>query len=203
MTVLIGYDANAGRKARRRNSFGEMISMRMRSLTAAAIGAAWLCAGAASAQQPPAPPNLDAVPEKMPWATPYGPRITAARAQAAIEAAVAEATKRGWDLNIAVVSPGGGLIAFLRMDNAQIASISIAEHRARVAARYRRPTKVFEDAVQKAGLNYILTLDDVIASRGGIPLIENDKIIGAIGCSGGTGSQDEVVCQAGAATINK
>ena len=182
--------------------------MRMRIVTAAAIGAARLLAGAASAQQQPAappagPPNLDAVPDKMPWATPYGPRITAERAQAAIAAAVAEAKKRGWDLNIAVVSPGGGLIAFLRMDNAQIASISIAEHKARVSARYRRPTKVFEDAVQKAGLNYILTLDDVIASRGGIPLIENDKIIGAIGCSGGTGSQDEVVCQAGAATINK
>jgi glc operon protein GlcG len=177
--------------------------MPMRILTAA-IGAAWLLAGAASAQQPPAaPPNLDAVPDKMPWATPYGPRISADRAQAAIAAAVAEAKKRGWDLNVAVVSPGGSLIAFLRMDNAQIASVSIAEHKARVAARYRRPTKVFEDAVQKFGFNYILTLDDVIASRGGIPLIENDKIIGAIGCSGGTGSQDEVVCMAGAATINK
>jgi glc operon protein GlcG len=176
--------------------------MRMRILTAA-IGAAWLLAGAASAQQPPAPPNLDAIPEKMPWATPYGPRISADKAQAAIAAAVAEAKKRGWDLNIAVVSPGGTLIAFLRMDNAQIASVKIAEHKARVAAQYRRPTKVFEDAVQKGGLNYIMTLDDVIASRGGIPLIEDGRLIGAIGCSGGTGSQDEVVCQAGAATINK
>jgi len=62
---------------------------------------------------------------------------------------------------------------------------------------------VFEDAVQKADLKFIATLDDVIASRGGIPLIENGNIIGAIGCSGATGSQDEVVCQAGAATINK
>ena len=53
------------------------------------------------------------------------------------------------------------------------------------------------------GVNYLLTLDDVIASRGGIPLIEDGKIIGAIGCSGATGSQDEVVCTAGAATINK
>jgi len=184
--------------------------MRMRIVTAA-IGAALILAGAASAQQQPAPaaappagpPNLDAVPDKMPWATPYGPRILADRAQAAIAAAVAEAKKRGWDLCIAVVSPGGGLIAFLRMDNAQIGSVSIAEHKARAAAKYRRPTKVFEDAIQKSGLNYIMTLDDVIASRGGIPLIEDGKIIGAIGCSGGTGSQDEVVCQAGAATINK
>jgi glc operon protein GlcG len=177
--------------------------MRMRHLTAAVIGAAWLLVGAASAQQQPAPPNLDAVPEKMPWDTPYGPPINAEKAQAAIAAAAAEANKRGWALDIAVVGGPGYLIAFLRMDNAQIGSIAIAEHKARAAAKYRRPTKVFEDAVQKGGLTYILTLDDVIASRGGIPLIENGRIIGAIGCSGGTGSQDEVVCQAGAATINK
>ena len=178
--------------------------MKMRILTAAAVGAAWLLAGAASAQQPPAtPPNLDAIPEKMPWDTPYGPPISADKAQAAIAAAAAEAKKRGWAMDIAVVGGPGYLIAFLRMDQAQIASVKIAEHKARAAAKYRRPTKVFEDAVQKGGLNYIMTLDDVIASRGGIPLIEDGRLIGAIGCSGGTGSQDEVVCQAGAATINK
>ena len=176
--------------------------MKMRILTAA-IGAAWLLAGAASAQQPATPPNLDAIPEKMPWDTPYGPPISADKAQAAIAAAAAEAKKRGWALDIAVVAGAGYLIAFLRMDNAQIASIAIAEHKARTAAKFRRPTKVFEDAVMKNGLTYILTLDDVIASRGGIPLIEDGKIIGAIGCSGATGSQDEVVCMAGAATINK
>jgi glc operon protein GlcG len=179
--------------------------MKMRIVTAAA-GAALLLAGAAIAQQPAAPagpPNLDAIPDKMPFATPYGPSITAERAQAAIAAAAAEAKKRGWPMNIAVVNPGGGLIAFLKMDDAQLASIAISQHKARAAARFRRPTKVFEDAVVKGGLNYILSLDDVIASRGGIPLIENDKLIGAIGCSGGTGSQDEVVCQAGAATVNK
>jgi uncharacterized protein GlcG (DUF336 family) len=89
------------------------------------------------------------------------------------------------------------------MDGAQLASIAISQHKARTAARYRRPTHAFEDAVQKFGFNYILTLDDVIASRGGIPLIEGGKIIGAVGCSGGTGSQDEVVCSAAAGTINK
>jgi len=178
--------------------------MRMRLLTAAVLGAAVLVIGAASAQQPPAaPPNLDAIPEKMPWATPYGPPISAQRAEAAVQAAIAEATKRGWAMNVAVVDSGGNLVTFTRMDNAQLASISIAQHKARVAAKYRRPTKVFEDGVQKAGLTYLLTLDDVIASRGGIPLIENDRIIGAIGCSGGTGSQDEAVCMVGAATVNK
>ena len=89
------------------------------------------------------------------------------------------------------------------MDGAQLASIAIPQHKARVAVRYRRPTKALEDGVQKADLKYLLTLDDVIASRGGIPLIEDGKMIGAVGCSGGTGSQDEVVCMAGAAVVNK
>jgi glc operon protein GlcG len=106
-------------------------------------------------------------------------------------------------MNIAVVDSGGNLVAFLRMDNAQLASIPISEHKARAAVKYRRPTKAFEDAVQKFDFKYILTLDDVIASRGGIPLIEDGKIIGAIGCSGGTGSQDEATCTAGAALVNK
>jgi uncharacterized protein GlcG (DUF336 family) len=178
----------------------------MRVLTVASLAVA-LLAGAANAQQtppaPPAPPNLDAVPDKMPFSNPYGTPIAAAKAEAAIQAASAEATKRGWPLNIAVYDSGANLVAFLRMDGAQIGSISIAEHKARAAVKYRRPTKLFEDAMQKADIKYIVTLDDVIASRGGIPLIEDGKIIGAIGCSGGTGSQDEVVCQAGAATINK
>ncbi len=106
-------------------------------------------------------------------------------------------------MNIAVVDSGGNLVAFLRMDDSQLASIPIAEHKARVAVTYRRPTKALEDAVQKLDLKYLLTLDDVIAARGGIPLIEGGKIIGAIGCSGGTGSQDEAVCTVGAALVNK
>jgi uncharacterized protein GlcG (DUF336 family) len=102
-----------------------------------------------------------------------------------------------------VVDSGANLVAFLRMDDAQLASIPIAEHKARAAVKYRRPTKALEDVVQKFDFKYILTLDDVIASRGGIPLIENGKIIGAVGCSGGTGSQDEATCTAGAAVVNK
>ena len=131
------------------------------------------------------------------------PPISLQRAQAVAAAAMAEATKRGWQLNIAVVDSGANLVTFVRMDGAQLGSIAISEHKARTAAKYRRPTKAFEDAIQKADFNYVLTLDDVVASRGGIPLIEDGKLIGAIGCSGGTGSQDEVVCAAAAATINK
>ncbi len=151
----------------------------------------------------PAPNPRDVVPEKMPFNTPYGPPISASRAQAAISAAAAEAAHRGWPLNIAVVDSGGNLVSFLRMDGAQTASIAIAEHKARAAVKYRRATRYFEDALQDKDLKYILTLDDVIASRGGIPLVDGGKLIGAVGCSGATGSQDEVVCKVGAATVNK
>jgi glc operon protein GlcG len=101
------------------------------------------------------------------------------------------------------VDSGANLVTFVRMDGAQLASIAISEHKARAAVKFRRPTRVFEDGIQKSDLKYALTLDDIIASRGGIPLVEGGKIIGAIGCSGGTGSQDEAVCSAAAATVNK
>ena len=106
-------------------------------------------------------------------------------------------------MNIAVVDSGANLVAFVRMDRAQLGSIPIAEHKARAAAKYRRPTRAFEDAVQKFDFKYILSLDDIVASRGGIPLIEDGKIIGAVGCSGGTGSQDEAICTVAAALVNK
>jgi uncharacterized protein GlcG (DUF336 family) len=182
--------------------------MKVRFLSLACLGAALLAAGSVAAQQPPAAPAapaqnpLDVIPDKMPFNQPYGAPIGLERASAVIDAAVAEATKRDWQMNVAVYDSGGNLVAFKRMDNAQLASISIAEHKARVAVKYRRPSRLFEDAIQK-GIVYIGTLDDVIASRGGIPLVENGKIIGAIGCSGGTGSQDEATCMVGAAVVNK
>ena len=170
------------------------------------LAALTLPLAAAQAADPapaPAPYPLDTIPDKMPFATPYGAPISLERAQSLIQAAIAEANKHGWPMNVAVVDSGANLVAFGRMDGAQLASIAVSEHKARTAAKYRRPTKVFEEGVQKNGYNYVLSLDDVIASRGGIPLIEDGKLIGAIGCSGGAGSQDEVVCTAAAALINK
>jgi glc operon protein GlcG len=173
------------------------------SLRALLASATLLVSGASlQAQQPPAP-SLDTIPDKMPFSEPYGAPISAQRAQALIQAGVAEATKRGWAMNIAVTDSGANLVAFLRMDGAQLASITVAEHKARASVKYRRPTRVFEDAIQKNDYKYMITLDDVVASRGGIPLIENGKIIGAIGCSGGTGSQDEVICQTAAGALAK
>jgi uncharacterized protein GlcG (DUF336 family) len=146
---------------------------------------------------------LDFVPDKIPFDTPYGPPISLDRAQAVIQAAVAEAKKRNWKMNIAVADSGGNLVAFQRVDGAMLASIQIAKHKARAAATFRRPTKIFEDGIQLMHLNYLLTFDGVIASRGGIPLIEKGSIVGAIGVSGGTDSQDETASGAGAAVINQ
>jgi glc operon protein GlcG len=145
----------------------------------------------------------DVIPNEMPFDVPYGRPISLEQAQAVIHAAVAEARKRDWKLNVAVADSGGNLVAFQRMDGAMLASIQIAQHKARAAVTFRRPTKVFEDGVNLMHLNYLLAFDGVIASRGGIPLIEQGDIIGAIGCSGGTDSQDEVVSKAGAAAINR
>ena len=151
----------------------------------------------------PASNPLDVIPDQMPFDVPYGLPISLERAEAVIHAAVAAAKKRNWKMNVAVADSGGNLVAFQRMDGAMLASIQIAEHKARAAATFRRPTKVFEDGVNLMHLNYLLVFDGVIASRGGIPLIEHGVIIGAIGCSGGTDSQDEVVSEAGAAVINQ
>jgi glc operon protein GlcG len=178
----------------------------MRGLTAVAILMLGLICGSsvtAADSSGSAPNPLDAIPPQMPFNTPYGAPISLQRAQALLQAAIDEANRRGWRLNIAVVDSGANLVAFARMDGAMLGSIAVAEHKARTAAKYRRPTRVFEEAIQRQNLHYIMTLDDVIASRGGIPLIEEGKLIGAIGCSGGTGSQDEAVCNAAASTINK
>src|SRR5436853_1095365 len=164
---------------------------------AAALAA---CAVGAAAQDKPNP--MDVVPDKMPNDIAYGTPVTLERAQAAINAAIAESQKRGWKLNIAVVDSGANLVAFARMTGAQIGSIAIAEHKARASVKFRRETKAFEAGIQ-AGNNYLMTLDDVIASRGGIPLMDGGRMVGAIGCSGGTGSQDEVVCRAGADAVKR
>jgi glc operon protein GlcG len=159
-------------------------------------------AGASRVLQPTETNPLDFVPDKIPFDIPYGPPISLDRAQAVIHAAVAEAKNRNWKMNVAVTDSGGNLVAFQRMDCAMLASIQIAEHKARAAATFRRETKVFEDGINLMHLNYLLAFDGVIASRGGIPLVDQGAIIGAIGSSGGTDSQDEIVSKAGAATIN-
>lgn len=171
-----------------------------RAATAAALVLLLACS-TASAQQQPAPNPLDAIPEKMPFDVPYGAPIGLDRAETVLNAALGEARRHDWKLVCAVVDSGAQLVALKRQDGAQLASIDIAQHKARAAAKYRRETKAFEAGVQ-AGLHYLVTLDDLVASRGGIPLVEGGRLVGAVGCSGGTGSQDEVGARAGASALH-
>jgi glc operon protein GlcG len=179
--------------------------MRNGMITTAVLAAALSTAVAAHAQQPAAPaPAAPAAPAPAAAVAPvpqYGtPGVNLAEAKKAIAAAAAEAQKNGWPVAIAVTSNGGHLVAFERLDGTQFASIKIAEHKARAAAMFRRPTKVFEDRVASGGAGLaVLSLDGVIASDGGIPLTRADgKIIGGIGVSGVLGSQDAVAAKAGA-----
>jgi glc operon protein GlcG len=157
----------------------------------------------AFAQAAPNPDNPnDAIPDTL-TAPPYGEPITLEMAKKVAAAAVAETEKRNWNaFCISIVNPGGDLVYFEKQDNCQYASIGIAQHKARTAARFRRPTLVFETLIGKGPyFAYLTTLDDIIASRGGNPLVVNGKIIGAIGVSGGSGSQDNVVSLAGQAAL--
>jgi uncharacterized protein GlcG (DUF336 family) len=139
--------------------------------------------------QPPAPPSPP---------PPYGETINLEQSMKIVEAAVAEAKKNNWAMAISVVGPAGDLVYFAKMDNTQYASVTISQHKARAAATFRRPTKAFEENLGKgAEFIYQLTLDGMIGSQGGVPLVVGGKLIGAIGCSGALGSQDLQTCMAG------
>ena len=132
----------------------------------------------------------------------YGEQINIEQAKLAAAKAAEEAKKINTFMAIAVVSPSGDLVYFEKMDNTQYASINIAIHKARAAARFRRPTASFEERVGQGGVGLtLLTLDDIIASPGGNPIIVGGKLIGAIGLSGGLGSQDHQASLAGVAAL--
>jgi glc operon protein GlcG len=172
--------------------------MRLGSMIAALVLALMPLGAAQAQQQQQQPPSAGGTPEQMPFNIPYGTPITLERAKQLVAAAEAEGNKRGWKMNIAVVDTHGDLVHFSRMDGAQLASITIAQGKARTAARYRRESRVFFNAYE-TGHPYVGTLDPtLIASPGGFPLIEGGKLVGAIGCSGGTGDQDAVICKVGA-----
>ena len=140
-----------------------------------------------------------AAPQPAPAGPPaYGEQINLEQARKAAAAAAEEAKKINTFMAIAVVSPSGDLVYFEKMDNTQYASVNIAMHKARAAARFRRPTSSFEERVGQGGVGVtLLTLDDIIASPGGNPIIVGGKVIGAIGLSGGTGAQDHQASLAG------
>ncbi len=128
----------------------------------------------------------------------YGANVNHEQARKAIAGAVADARKQNLPMAIAVVDTAGQLVAFERMDNTQFGSIAVSQDKAASAALYRRSTKVFQDALAAGGAGLrILTLRGANAVEGGIPLVIDGKIMGAIGVSGGSAEQDGVVAKAG------
>ena len=132
---------------------------------------------------------------------PYGP-ISVDTARKVADAAIAEGKRNGWLVAAAVVDSAGELVFFERMDNTQSAAVGIAQDKARTAARFKRPSKAFEDALA-GGRQAILGLPGATPIEGGIPLVIDGKIVGAIGVSGVSAAQDGQCAQAGADTLGK
>ena len=132
----------------------------------------------------------------------YGPNINVETAKKIAAPAIAEARKNNWNMAVAIVDTAGDLVYFEKMDDTQIGSTQVAQSKARSAARCKRPTKAFQDALAAGGEGLrILALDGAIPVEGGIPLVSGGKIVGAIGASGGTSQQDGMVAQAGASAL--
>ena len=160
-----------------------------------------LLAGTAAHAQPSQSGREVALPTVPP--PEYGAPLTLDQAMAAAEGAMGEAKKSNWHMAIMIVGPDGELIYFVKMDGTQSSSALLAQAKARTSALFRRPTKAFVDQFA-AGNAAFLTFPDAarpIASEGGVPILLNGKLAGAIGVSGGTASQDGVAATAGANAV--
>jgi glc operon protein GlcG len=199
---LVADDLNVQTNFNWENIMRSIVSMTLAACAVAAMGSLALAQTPAPAPATPAaPPAAGGTPDKMPFDIPYGMSIGLEQAKQVMAAAEAEAKKRNWKMNIAVVDTNGELVQFERMEGAQIASGSISINKARTAARYRRESRAFFNAFE-TGHGYVATLDPtLVASPGGFPLVEGGKLIGAIGCSGGTGDQDAAICKVGAELV--
>jgi len=134
--------------------------------------------------------------------TPYGAPISLENAKKAAAPALAEALKNHWNMAVAIVDPSGNLVYYEKMDDTQLGSAHVAMDKARSAALFKRPTKVFQDALAAGGEGLrVLKIEGAIPVEGGIPLIMEGKIVGAIGVSGGSSAQDGQCAKAGADAI--
>ncbi len=134
--------------------------------------------------------------------TPYGASISLENAKKAAAPALAEALKNHWNMAVAIVDPSGHLVYYEKMDDTQLGSAHVAIDKARSAALFKRPTKVFQDALAAGGEGLrLLKIEGAVPVEGGIPLIMEGKIVGAIGVSGGSSAQDGQCAKAGADAI--
>ena len=132
----------------------------------------------------------------------YGSSIGLEMAKRLAAPAIAEARKNQWTMAVAIVDISGGLVYFEKMDDTQNGSVEVSISKARSAALFKRPTKVFQDGVAGGGAGLrILTLKGAVPIEGGVPVVVDGKIIGAIGVSGGTSDQDGVVAAAALASL--
>jgi glc operon protein GlcG len=154
-------------------------------------------AGATGAVAQAPQPTVNTQQPAPPPAPPFGTPITFELAQKAAEAAMAKAREIGVPNAVAVVEPTD-LVYFAKMNGAPYSAIQLAQQKAVAAARYRRPTKVFYDCIE-AGHQFFLTFPGVAGAPGGVPIVIDGKLVGAIGVSGGNGEQDAEVSGAGAA----
>jgi glc operon protein GlcG len=135
---------------------------------------------------------------------PYGPTVSLENARKAATAALAEARKNNWTMAVAVVDPGGTLIYYEKMDNTQNGSAKVAIDKARSAALFKRPTKVFQDRLAAGGGGFgVLSLENAVPVEGGVPLILDGHIVGAIGLSGDSSDHDGQCAQAGADSLKQ
>jgi glc operon protein GlcG len=149
-------------------------------------------------------PAMAQKPFAAPPVIPYGLSVSIENAKIAAAGAIAEATKNNWKMAIAVVDTGGHLVYFEKMNDTQTGSVELAIEKARTAALFRRPTKVFEDGVAAGGEGLrLLRLTGAIPIDGGVPILVDGKLIGAVGVSGGSGAQDGQVATAGAKAAGK
>src|SRR6185295_19939501 len=130
---------------------------------------------------------------------PYGAPINGDTAKKVAGAAMAEARKNNWNMAAAIVDPAGDLVYFEKLDGTQAASVDIAQDKARSAVRFKRPTKALQDVLAAGGEGLrMLALQGAVPVDGGVPIVMNNQIVGAIGVSGGTSSQDGQCANAGA-----
>ena len=145
---------------------------------------------------------LAAVPALAQLPNPYGQSVNLENARRIAAAAVAEAGKNNLKMAIAIVDTAGDLVYFEKMDGTQVASVNIAQDKARSSVRFKRPTKAMQDVLAQGGAGVrFLALQGAIPVEGGLPLLMNGQIVGAIGASGGTSDQDGQVAKAGADSV--
>jgi len=144
----------------------------------------------------------DTRPAAGPKLPPYGPAITLAQAKNVAAAALAPAQANGWTMVIAIVDTGGNLVYLEKMDQTQTGSVVVAQDKARSAALFKRPTKVFQERLARGGDGLlVLRLRGAMPVEGGVPIVVEGKLIGALGVSGGSSAEDEVCAEAGAAAL--